>query len=334
MYLNQVFELSMVLDNDTFYKILGKISSRSDYLEETKEGYIDQTLASKGILVMYRDSKYKKKVKLVVNTKLVLDSDALDPDRLIRKLNKRIGQYFDNSCRIKDFQLSGMVITVDINVHNHQNVSAYLKVLQRIGKVKGFSPSVYEGIDENSSFCLAGNSNSIEILLYDLQRAIIGQLSRTEISRKELRSRTEKLEGIIRTEVRLVKPKAIRAYTDAADVSGQIESLSRKSKDIFQDTLTRVVPRGDFYKKDKAVEIVRCEVNDSTLRRKMLVLLALIPEKKSLYLAQKAMNCRDVEKVMDAFAKINLSPVTISKRQDIKCLKSPYSYFIERSNKR
>lgn len=334
MHLNQVFELSMVLDNEKFHKVLAKVCSRSDCLEETEEGYIDQTLAPKSILVIYRDSQYKKKVKLVVNTKLVLDSGALDPDRLIRKLSKRISEYFDNKYRINDFDLSGMNIIADIDVCNHQNVSAYLKVLQRIGRVKGFSPSVYEGIDENSSFCLDGNSNGIEFLMYDLQRIVIDRLSRTEISRKQLRSRSEEAEGVIRTEVKLARPKAIRAYTDAADVSGQIASLLEKCQDIFLHTFTRIVPFGDFYKKDKAVEIVRSEVKDSTLRRRMLQLLTLIPEKKSLYLAQKAMNCRDVEKVMDAFAKINLSPVTISKRQDIKCLKCLYSYFIERGNKR
>lgn len=62
----------------------------------------------------------------------------------------------------------------------------------------------------------------------------------------------------------------------------------------------------------------------------MLRLLALIPEKKSLYLAQKAMNCRNVEKVMEGFAKINLSPVTISKRHDVKHLENLYLYLFER----
>lgn len=81
-----------------------------------------------------------------------------------------------------------------------------------------------------------------------------------------------------------------------------------------------------YYKKNRAVEIVRDKVRDSVLRRRMLRLLALIPEKKSLYLAQKAMNCRNVETVMEGFAKINLSPVTISKRHDIKFVNSLYSY--------
>ena len=58
----------------------------------------------------------------------------------------------------------------------------------------------------------------------------------------------------------------------------------------------------------------------------MLRLVELIPEKKSLYLAQKAMECRNMEKVVEAFAKINLSPVTISKRQDAKGMENLYTY--------
>ena len=61
----------------------------------------------------------------------------------------------------------------------------------------------------------------------------------------------------------------------------------------------------------------------------MLRLLVLIPEKKSVHLAQKAMNCRNVEKIMDSFAKINLSPVLLSKRQDVKYLENLYAYLLD-----
>lgn len=54
----------------------------------------------------------------------------------------------------------------------------------------------------------------------------------------------------------------------------------------------------------------------------MLRLVELIPEKKSLYLAQKAINCRNMERIMKAFTKINVSLVTISKRHGVKYLGS------------
>lgn len=326
MYINQIFELSMVLDNDKFQKVLNRAYSKVDYLDNNGKEYIDRSLESKGIVVTYRDSQYKKKVKLIVNSRLLLDCDNTEPDKIARKLEKRIGEYFDHKYQLEDFTLSGMILSADIDVHSRENVSAYLKVLQRISRVKGFSPSSYDCFDDSDSFCLEGNSNGIDFLLYDLESYMEKRHRDARTDRKKIKWMLKEAEGILRAEVRLTKPKAIRDYTDAVEVGGQIMELSEKCHDIFLDIFTRIMPYGDFYKKNKAIELIRREVEDSTLRRKMLRLVALIPEKKSLYLAQKTMDCRNMEKVMEAFAKINLSPVTISKRQDVKHLENLYSY--------
>lgn len=264
---------------------------------------------------------------MLVNASLIVD-DGNDTDKLIRKLDKRIAEYFDHKYRLEDFALSGMTLAVDIDVSSRANVSNYLKVLKRVGKVKGFSPVSYDCFDDKVSLCLSGNSNDIDFLLYDLERAAIGHLRSANSGRKKIEAVSMQTKGILRTEVRLTKPKAIRTYTDADIVSGQIVDLAKNRQRVFLDTFARVVPFGDFHKKDAAVEIVRREVTDSIMRRRMLRLLALIPEKKSLYLAQKEMNCRNVEKVMEAFTKISLSPVTISKRHEVKHLDNLYSYFL------
>lgn len=328
MYINQIFELHMTLDNDKFQKVLNRAYSKADYLNENGKEYIDRSLESKGIVVTYRDSQYKKKVKLIVNSRLILECDKPDPDKIARKLEKRIGDYFDHKYQIEDFTLSGIILSKDIDVHNRENVLAYLKVLQRIGRVKGFSPSSYECFDDIDNFCLDGNSNGIDFLLYDLESYVEKRHGEARAGRKKLKWLLKESEGILRVEVRLTKPKAIRTYTDAAEVSGQIVELLEKCQNIFLDIFTRIIPYGDFHKKNKAVEIIQSEVSDSILRRKMLRLVALIPEKKSLYFAQKAMDCRNMKKVMKAFAKINVSPVTISKRQEEKYLKNIYEYLL------
>lgn len=323
MNLNQILELSMVLDNEHFQKVFPRLYKGEGYIVESREEYIDQSLSSKGITVIYRDSQYKKKIRLIVNTYLLAD-DVSDIDRLTRKLDKRITEYFNGKYRIDDFTLSGINFVADMDVGTRANAMAYLKVFQRIGRVKGFSPISYECFDDNASFCLSGNSNGIEFLLYDLEKAFMRQLKSANADWKKLKP----IKGILRAEVRLMKPKAVRAYTDADDASGQIADLLKGSRNIFLDTFTQIIPFGDFYKKDKAVEIIRKEVADSIMRRRMLRLLVLIPEKKSLHLAQKSMNCRNMEKIMDAFAKISLSPVTISKRHDVKYLECLYTFLL------
>lgn len=325
MVISLTFELSMTLDTDHFQRIF---TTKVGYLKELDNEYVDPSLAEKGITVIYRDSRYKKRIRLLVNTSLVV-ADSSNTDKLIRKLGKRIDEYFDHKYGLDDFTLSGVTLTLDINVGSRTNVSNYLKVLQRIGKVKGFSPVEYECFDSKASFCLSGKSNNTDFLLYDLEAATVGQLRSADAGRKQLQSASMQTKGILRAEVKLTKPKAIREYTNVADTSGQVSELIKASTDAFLNTFARVIPFGDFCKMDAAVEIVRSEVTDSTMRRKMLRLLSLIPDKKSLHLAQKALNCRDVEKVMESFTKIHLSPVTIAKRHEIKHLDNIYSYFLK-----
>lgn len=324
MVINQTFELSMTLDTDPFQRIF---TTKASYLKELDDEYLDTSLAAKGITVIYRDSRYKKKVRLIINVGMVVD-DPSDTDKLLRKLNKRISEYFDHRYTLDDFTLSGVTLTVDINVGSREKVSDYLKVIKRIGKVKGFSPITYDCFDEKASFCLSGNSNDTDFLLYDLERAVAGQLRSADAGRKKIESAVMQTKGVLRAEVRLTKPKAVREYADATDVASQITKMMKNSTDVFMETFARIVPFGDFYKMGAAVEIVRSEVQDSTMRRKMLRLLALIPEKKSIHLAQKAMNVRDIDKVMEAFTKIHLSPITIAKRHEVKHLDNLYSHFL------
>lgn len=330
MYINQLFELSMVLDHEKFRKVFKYVHSKIGCMEDGEDEYIDQSLEEKGITVIYRDSQYKKKIKLIVNIGRLLNGCEFDADKVTRKLNKRMGEYFGYKYKLDDFQLSGLTLVTDINVGDHEKKTAYLKVLKRIGKIKGFSPVSYEGFDESGSFCLGGNSNGIEFLIYDLKNMIVNQLNQTGIRRKELKSATEKTEGILRAEVRLEKPKAIRAYAKESDISEQIRELSEKSREIFMDTFMHIIPIGSFYKKGRATEIIYREVEDRVMKRKMLRLLELIPEKKSLYLAQKAMDCRNIQKVMNAFEEINVSPITISKRHDTKYLKGLYEVIFDK----
>lgn len=315
----------MILDADHFQRLF---NAKASYLKELDDEYLDTSLAEKGITVIYRDSQYKKKIRLLINSGFVVE-DATNTEKLIRKLDKRITEYFNHSYSLDDFTLSGVNLVLDINVSTRANVSDYLKVLRRVGKVKGFSPISYECFDSKASFCLTGNSNDTDFLLYDLEKAVMGQLRSADAGRKQLQAASMQTKGILRAEVKLTKPKAVREYADAADVSGQITKIVKCSADIFMETFARVVPFGDFHKMTAAVEIIRSEVKDSIMRRRMLRLLTLIPEKKSLHLAQKAMNCRDTEKVMMAFTKINLSPVTISKRHEVKHLENVYSYFLK-----
>lgn len=324
MVINQLMELSMIVDTAPFHRIF---NAKTSYLKELDDEYLDTSLAAKGITVIYRDSRYKKRVRILVNAGMVVDHPS-NTDKLLRKLGKRISEYFDHKYKLDDFTLSGVTLTLDIAVGSRERVFDYLKVLQRVRKVKGFSPVSYNCFDSKASFCLSGNSNAIDFLLYDLEQSLTDQLQDSGMGHKKIKSVSSHTQGILRAEVKLTKPKPVRVYTNAEDTAGQIVELMKDRQQIFLDTFARIVPFGAFYTMTAAVEIVRSEVKDSTMRRKMLRLLTLIPEKRSLHLAQKAANCRDIDKVMEAFARIDLSPVTIAKRHEVKHLENLYSFFL------
>jgi hypothetical protein len=331
-------ELSMEMDNDTFYHWRDEVKNKKKYCPETNK---DFSLVEDGITVWFYKTKFKKWIKLLINPSRMLGFDDLlelwepckkNTNKLLSKLEENIDEYFDSAYELNDFKLSRIDFTKNVRFGSKEKVSAYIKILYNIRKVKGFSPkySKNDWYDENLSFDLEGNSNGIDFTAYDKAgeiKASMGNDESLEFRRKKLEDRLQKAKGILRFEVKLTTQKAIRSYTDEESTIGRIINLSKNSRKIFMDTFLRVVPFGDFYKKDYVVKIIEENVTDAKLKNKMLRFLELIPKKKSLYLARKEMNDRNIERVESEFHHHNLSPITISKRHDVKHLKSFYTFF-------
>ena len=319
-------ELTMEADKDTFYRWRDIAKYKDSYSDKKNKDY---ELISEGLTVWYHKTEFKTKIKLLVNPSRVLGLDDLvrlwKPSHkniveFLIKLDDHIDSYFDAEYGINDFKLTRIDITKDARL-DEDKVSAYIKVMHNIRKVKGFSPkdwSHFEDYNQNYSFDLEGNSNGIEFTAYDKAAALRNQ--------NENKERIEKAKGVLRLEVKLTTQKAIRNYTDEEKTADRIGELCERSREIFLETFFRVVPFGDFYKKDKVVKIIQENVTDKHLKRKMLSLVELIHKKKSLHLAQKELNDRNIDRIMDEFGRQNVSPVTLSKRHDVKHLKSLYTF--------
>jgi hypothetical protein len=314
-------ELSLSVGVDEFTTLLDsayqKAFKKDHRMYEVDFGHLDESLISKGVGVAYHDDKKKKKIRLMVYPGLIIGDDSIElwkpssenASRLTDKLDKLIAKYFRSEYGLDDFKVSRVDFAADMDIGSRERVSDYIKVLRGIGKVKLFSRVKYDKdggiIDKDRCFALKGNSNGVEFWAYGLK------------SDKE----------VLRAEVRLTKKSTIRAYCgDEPDTSSLIKVLAKSGDHIIMDTFWYIVPPGDYYKKVKAEELIRERVSEAKLRRRMLCLLMLIPEKKSVHLAIKASNIRDIKPVMAAFAEIDVSPVTISKRHDVKRLESLYSY--------
>jgi len=326
----------MEVSSDTFHQWRDEVKDTKNYDKESDKDFVH---VKNGITVWYHQTKFKKKIKLIVNPSRILGADDLislwKPKKkniveLLNSLEEFITEYFNSEYDLNDFRLTRIDFTKNIRLENSNEVSAYIKTLYSIKKVKGFSPKYSRGdewYDKDLSFDLEGNSNGIEFTAYDKHAAIEERMKNQEYKKKEIANFLEHAKGILRLEVKLTSQKAIHGYTKEKDTVRRLIDLLENCEHIFMNTFLRVVPFGDFYKKDQAVSIIEGNVWDKKLKKKMLRLLELIPIKKSLHLAQKEMNDRRIERVFKEFHKLNLSPVTISKRQDTKHLKSLHAFF-------
>lgn len=319
MHINPVFELTRVVDGEEFQRLFTRVQETLD--PGNGDEYVDRSLSHKGLTVVYRKSQYKKKVRLVINTSVMMGEGELDPWDALQKLNRRIRKYFGGELSLEAFTAVGVTMTADLPIGDPTRISAYLRVLRRLGKVKHFSPVSYACFSARNSFCLEGNSNDTIFMVYDLRSVLEKQLG------KEAVPFLNRARDVLRVEIRLTSARAVRTTCGKDEVEEQLLFLYEHSREIFMGVFRKIVPYGDSYKKGTAVELIRREICDPRLRRRMLRLLDLIPEKKSLLRAQKAMQCRRMDEVMDAFAKIGLSPVTISKRDAVQCNKNLYQYF-------
>ena len=315
------FELSRVLEKKEFKEQLKYVKKYKHKLYETNFGYVDESRMSDGVGIEYHD-KRKKKIKFIVNPSILMDTSKLwKPKYDVSKLNEElyilINGYFNSDCELNDMKLTRMDFTVDIDVGK---ASDYIKILHNIGRVKGFSQIKHGRECKEYVFNLVG-ADDVEFIAYCREAIPEGSKPESIGDKLLLKPRT----GILRLEVRLSN-RVIREYTDETDTSRQIRDLSVDSKEVFMDTFQRIVPRGDHYKKKVAEGIVTDGVSDKIMRKKMIKLLELIPEKKSLLLAQKILNIRNTKSVMKEFENIDLSPVTLSKRHNGKKLDSLYSF--------
>lgn len=133
MYINEIFELTRAVNSDEFDRLIARV--RDNLEEEEGEEYADRSLSRKGVTVIYRKSRYKKKVRLVVNTAFLFKEKEYDSGKIVQQLEKRVAKYFGDRRSLEEFVLTEAVLMTDFRMEYPEDVLAYLRLLRRIGKV-------------------------------------------------------------------------------------------------------------------------------------------------------------------------------------------------------
>lgn len=339
------FELTLETNSTLFNKLLSSAYKKakknknrvgSSTKHSTGDVRIDDAFSSKGITIEYHNYEFRKMIKLCVNPSKILGGNDIklwNPNvyniaTVLDSLNDYIEDYFDSDYTMDDFSLTRIDFTANLDV-GRKNVLPYINLMHKIGKIKGFSHK-YEKTDYDTgrinkehSFDLKGNTNNIEFTVYDKEN---------DLKKKNKIKKSLKAKGILRIEIRLKKRKAItKALSEFMNASAltteeEFELLALNSKNVFGKWLVMVIPFGNYYKLKKAEEIIASADIKKKKREKMLSLLRLVPKKKSLYQAIKELKLRDIDEILELFAKLNVSPITISKREDISFLENLYNY--------
>ena len=140
IYSLHTFELTLNCNGDMFCKLWNKLPTKGKHFSER----------DKGIRVEYSDGTHKKKIKIIVNPTILLGSDSTQKlwtpnddniSKLHRKLEKRIGRYFDDLVELDDFKLTSVGYAVNFDVGDRKAVKEYLQCLKNTGRVKGFKPA-------------------------------------------------------------------------------------------------------------------------------------------------------------------------------------------------
>lgn len=114
MYINEIFELTRAVNGDEFDRLFARVKDNLE--EEEGEEYADRSLSHKGLTVVYRKSQYKKKVRLVINTAVMIGERLFDPWDALQKLNRRVRKYFGGQLSLEAFTATGVTMTADLPI--------------------------------------------------------------------------------------------------------------------------------------------------------------------------------------------------------------------------
>jgi len=293
--------------------------------------FSDGRYSNSGVVIEYINRK-KKKIRITINPSLLMqhdDSDGLwEPSKenslsFINKLKDLLDKRFDNEFELDDFSLNELTLTMDVDLEDRDLVKSYIRTLNNMKNVKNYTwlrgIKAYREEYKHLGFILQGNSNGVTFAGHS--KALGLSHFENEKACDCIRLRHHK--NVLRFDIVLEKV-AVRRNTKHSKPTAQIIELAKNREKIFVDIFYHIIPMGDYLKLTDAVKVVERRVSDIRLQRKMINYMKLIPTTKSVLSAQQSLGERKIEKIKKEFAMLGLSPITITKRQDVKHLRCLY----------
>lgn len=287
----------------------------------------------KGIRVVLKKTKLGGYLKFIISLNDLLGTDdklsLIEPQHIQEALNSADAMLtgeFGEDFAINNLELSRVDYRINVNVGSSENVRAYINLLYRCDKRKGYKVIGLEcpDFDSTKGYTARNDIAGTEISFYDKQK----QLEQRKYEESERAS------GILRIELRLTKIKAVKEHTKGCINNHEriIYCIGNSRREIL-GVVRQLIPDGDYYTMKKAREILEKSVKSQKLQDRMIEMLKLTKRLGSIRLAKKELRNIDSKikheyfnMMMEEFENIGVNPVVLDKKSVVSTLPGLFTF--------
>ncbi|MCX0367873.1 hypothetical protein [Clostridium perfringens] len=310
---------------DEIYKSITFIGNSK--LRKVKEGcYVTNSLREWGftqiqLISKKVDKKYKYNImqmKIILNPKRLIDSKSnsimlnIDKERVIEVFNRRIKIIHNTLPLLEHWTTNRVDYALDIFTGD---VEKYILLFQRGDKPKAFNELYCNKSktrkQRKGSFYLF--SESVNINFYNKE---------DESMKKN--GDVERIRGILRLEVQCKKVRTNYIKKKNKFESKQLKYyfIEHESQKQIKEYYRKTVGVGDYYKLEKAIELVNKSNYSNSIKSKLIKTLKLVSKHRSIWKARNNRSCseKSFNKYLRLLRKMNINPVTIPIRWETEKL--------------
>lgn len=330
-YSVHTFELRQPLSHEQKYQLLDRFYNEGGYRIFTKGNEtIICKFESQGIRTVIMDNPFRPYIAFQISLNTLLNGEYVDlityqeASLAIQYSEIMITEWLGEKYIFNELYLCRVDLCVNVDVGSPENVTQYIRQLYKTNMRRSFKIRGLKNpdINKNAGFTATNEDEGLELAAYNKKHQL----------EAELGIPAQEHENILRIEFRLKKESTIDKFTNNSYSNDEkIIDLIQRSKNIMLAALPMLLPDGDYYKLNNAIDIVHDRIKSYRLRDCMELILRLTADKHGLKSARKAMRKAGVagnliSDAIAAFNDIGVNPVTLKKNAKVKFLPSLYKY--------
>lgn len=302
------------------------------FANEDEDEYYAEMFQGRGIRVILKRTKISGYYDFILSLNDLLGAE--DKFQLIQPENIQLALDTAEEMLVgefgEEFSINNLVLyrvdpCINLNVGTSEMVREYIYLLYRSEMKKGYKVLTGNSpdFDVSKSYTVRNGDEGLEVSFYD--------------KKKELEQRNceaDNAEGILRVEFRILRKKALeRQIPNCTTNRDRIECCMRESRSKIIGIAHKLLLDADYYPYKKACDIVKKQVANNKLRKRMLDMLKLTKKefsvrkaKEKLFELHPKLKHEYYNRMIKEFENIGVNVVTLDKDSEVKSLPSLFEY--------